>query len=72
MASVPMNYEINVAKKENKDDQYGRHFCKIQIPEVLEENAEEKLEFIRKVFGDDFHVSMTRWDCLGKVKENWR
>ena len=71
MASVPYNYEINVAKRSSKDDLYGIYFCKIEIPETFEKDAEKKLEFLRNLFGEDFHLSMTYWKCSGTMKKEW-
>lgn len=71
MASIASNYEINVAKKRRLDDPYGVHFCKIQLSESFEDNAEEKLKFLRELFGDEYHVSMTYWKCSGIVKKDW-
>ena len=71
MASVPNNYEINVAKKRNSEDQYGIHFCKIQLSTNFEERAEEKLKFFRELFGNDYIVTMTHWKCYGETKEGW-
>ncbi|MCR5453165.1 MAG: hypothetical protein K6F00_11115 [Lachnospiraceae bacterium] len=65
MASIPSNYEINVAKKRNKDDEYGIHYCRIELSDTFRENAEEKLKFIREKFGDEFNVTMTYWECCG-------
>ena len=71
MASISDNYEINVALKENVDDKYGRHWCRIELPDSFESTAENKLEFIREIFGDRFHVSMRKWECRGRAKEEW-
>ena len=72
MVSIPDNYEINVARKRRPDDEYGIHFCKIQLSnEWNDEKAEEKLKFFRELFGEDYNVSMTLWECRGKVKEGW-
>ena len=73
MASITDNYEINVAKRKNPDDQYGIHFCKIQLSSTIynEERAEEKLNFFRELFGDEYHISMTHWKCRGEVKKEW-
>ena len=71
MASISDNYEINVAKKRNPEDKYGIHFCRIEISDPLEDIAEEKLEFFRKLFGDEYNVSMTHWECRGKIKKGW-
>ncbi len=51
MAKVPNNYEITVGKKKNKNDEYGVHFCRIELPDHNEDSAEEKLEYLRKIFG---------------------
>ena len=71
MASIPDNYEINVAKKEKPDDNYGRHFCKIQLSESFDESAEEKLNFFRNLLGDEYNVTMTHWQCRGYSRKNW-
>ena len=72
MASIPDNYEIIVAKKRNSDDEYGIHFCKIQLSETFPVAAEEKLNFFRNLFGDGYHVSMTHWVCRGEAKSEWK
>lgn len=71
MASINSDYEINVAKKRNPDDKYGVYFCKIEIPAVFASEAEESLQFFRKLFGDEYHVSMTHWKCHGEQKKGW-
>lgn len=72
MASITDNYEINVAKKRKPEDQYGIHFCKIELPgSDYEKDAEEKLQFFRELFGDEYHISMTHWKCHGQHKEGW-
>lgn len=72
MASISDNYEINVAKKRNPDDKYGTHFCKIELPGWDNEaQTEEKLQYLRKIFGDEYHVSMTYWKCRGEQKKGW-
>ncbi len=72
MASVPDNYEINVAKKKNPKDQYGSHFCRIQIDNARnDEMAEEQLQFFRELFGKGYNVNMTHWVCRGENKEEW-
>lgn len=71
MANIADDYEINVAKKRNPDDKYGFHFCKIELPTVFESEAEERLQFFRKLFGDEYHVSMVYWKCRGEQKKGW-
>ena len=74
MASIPDNYEINVAKKQNPEDKYGIHFCKIQLSSDVwnNEKAEEQLRFFRELFGDEYNMTMVHWECRGKAKEEWR
>ena len=69
--SIPDNYEINIAKKRNPEDQYGVHWCKVQLSDSFEEQAEEKLKFLRELFGEEYHISMTKWECRGKHKDEW-
>ena len=73
MASIPSNYEINVAKKLNPDDKYGIDLCKIQLPGDIwnDKLAEEQLKFFRELFGEEYHLSMTHWECIGKHQEEW-
>jgi len=72
MASIPDNYEINVAKKNNPENQYGTHFCRIQIDNAWnDEMAEEQLRFFRNLFGEGYNVTMTHWICRGKNKGGW-
>ena len=74
MASIADNYEINVAKKRHPDDEYGIHFCKIELPMgiTFPLEAEEKLNFFRELFGNEYHISMTHWTCRGEIKEEWK
>lgn len=69
--SIPDNYEINIAKKRNPEDQYGVHWCKVQLSDSFEEQAEEKLKFLRELFGEEYNISMTKWECRGKHKDEW-
>jgi len=71
MSSVVDNYEINVAKKKAPDDKYGKHWCRIQLDTFLEKEAEEKLAFLRELFGDNFNVTMIHWVCRGEKKGEW-
>ena len=70
----PDNYVINVAKKRNPEDEYGIHFCNIQLSSNVlnDDKAEEQLWFFRELFGDEYHISMTHWTCRGEVKEEWK
>lgn len=64
-------YYINVAKKKNPEDKYGVHFLRIELPEHFEEDAVEKLKFVRELFGDDFHVELTYMDVCYIRKKEW-
>ncbi len=74
MASILDNYEINVAKKQNPEDRYGIHFCRIQLSYDVwnNEKAEEQLQFFRELFDDEYNISMTHWICQGEEKEEWK
>lgn len=74
MASIPSNYEINVAKKRNPEDKYGIHKCKIELSSDVftDERAEKELHFFRELFGDEYNVSLTHWKCYGETKEGWQ
>ena len=63
--SIPDNYEINVAIG-------NKHYCKIQLPDSFEEDAKEKLDTLRAMFGDHYSLSMTKWECRGKTKDEWK
>ena len=65
MARVANNYEINVAKKSFPSDEYGIHYCCIEIPETGVREARQKLAEIREIFGKEYNVNMTYWDCRG-------
>lgn len=71
MASIVDNYEINVAKKRNPNDEYGDHFCRIQLSEAIEAEAEKKLKFFRELFGDEYNVTMVHWVYRGEHKPSW-
>ena len=72
MASIPDNYEINVAKKLRLEDQFGKHFCKIQTDNAWnDEMAEKYLQFFRELFGEEDDVTMTHWICRGEHKDGW-
>ena len=61
--SITDNYEINVAKD-------GKHYCKIELPDRLEELAMKKFIELKKLFGDNYDLSMTYWECRGyDIKE---
>ena len=72
MNRTPDNYEINIAKKKTPEDKYGVHWCKIELPDNSSESAEEKLEYLRKLFGDEFNITMKHWVCRGYSKDEWK
>lgn len=65
MAAIPDNFEINVAKD-------GRHYCKIELPVAFKEQAMDKLAELRSIFGDEYHLSMTKWICYGVTEDEWK
>lgn len=71
MSSVPNNYEINIAKRTKLYPQ-GEHWGRLQIPEWRKEDAEAKLHFLRELFGDEYHISMTYWNCSGHCEDDWK
>ena len=71
MANIPNNYEINIAKKRKPSDQYGEHWCRVELPDSFPGQAEEKLKFLRELFGEDYHISMTYWVCSGRREDSW-
>ena len=71
MASIANNYEINVSRKRSPNDEYGEHWCRIELPDSFEGQAEDKLKFLRDLFGEDFRVTMHYWKCYGINKEGW-
>ncbi len=52
-------YKINVAIA-------GRHFCQINIPETIPEQAIAKAQEIKKIFGAAYEVTMSCWNDIGK------
>ena len=65
MASICNNYEINIAKD-------GKHWGKVELPDVFPGQAEEKLKFLRELFGKDYHISMIYWVCDGRREDSWK
>ena len=59
------SYEINVAKKRTPDDEYGLHYCKIELPETSPSEAGKKFTEIAEMFGSSYNVTMTHWECRG-------
>lgn len=71
MASIPDNYEINVAKKV-KDYHHAIHFCRIELPSYSEEDAVSKLNTLRQLFGNEYILTMTHWICRGEHRNEWK
>lgn len=57
-------YEINIAKG-------GKHWGTVIVPYYPESAAVEKLQYLRDLFGDEFEITMTRWESHGIVKPEW-
>lgn len=60
---------VNVAKN-------GRHFCRIELPETIEEEAKAKARLLREMFTEHMEgdvtkveVTMTRWNDVGTETE---
>lgn len=68
MSSVPDNYEINVAKKRASDGRF-EHYARIQLPDIFEEQALDKLFFLRELFGSEYKLDLTHWVCRGEMYE---
>ena len=59
------HYEINIAKG-------GKHWGTVIISDYYPESAAvEKLQYLRGLFGDEFKITMTRWESRGIVKSEW-
>lgn len=58
------HYEINIAKE-------GKHWGTVIVPSYPESAAVEKLHYLRNLFGDEFKISMTRWESRGIHKAEW-
>ncbi len=71
MSSVPNNYEIRIAKRTERYPN-GEHWGTLNIPETYKEKAEEKLNFLRELFGDEYYISMIHWECYGYCYNNWK
>lgn len=72
MASIPSNFEINIAQADPKHRQFGtnkplyRHHAKLELGQMLEANALLKLADTRTRYpAPDFNVTMTHWVCRG-------
>lgn len=67
-------YEINVAKKQHPEDEYGAHFCRIALRQDVykDEEAEKYLNFFRELFGDQYHVSMVHCEHTETYKKEWK
>lgn len=65
MASIPSNYEINVAKKAH-GCAYGRHYCRIELGQMLPDEAKAKFRELSELFGEEYNLSLTYWKCYGE------
>ena len=57
-------YEINISKE-------GKHWGTVIVPYYSESAAVEKLQYLRSIFGDEFKITMTRWESRGIHKPEW-
>ena len=58
------HYEINIAKE-------GKHWGTVIVPFYPESAAVEKLHYLRNLFGDEFKITMVRWESRGIHKVEW-
>lgn len=58
------HYEINISRG-------GKHWGMVIVPPYPESAAVEKLQYLRGLFGDEFKITMTRWESRGIVKPEW-
>lgn len=63
---IPSNYEINVATPSDRNAKYGRHYCLIELGEVLPDEAIEKFRFIKGIFPDDWNITLHEITCYGR------
>ena len=70
---IPSNYEINVAKLQKKPlDPVLRyyHYCRIELGDIGELEATDKLHQLRNFFPECFKLTLSRVECGGKeIKE---
>lgn len=62
-------YEINVAKIRKPSDAYGtygKHYCRIELPDTSEAAALAKLNELREMFGNGYELTLTHWVCRGE------
>lgn len=73
MASIPSNYELNVARAEgrnwnNSGPKYV-HFCRIELGTGMPEQMEAKAAAIAARFpSPEFQCTLTYWECIGQRK----
>jgi len=60
---VPCNYEINVATQPEKNAEYGRHYCRIELGQCSYEEAKEKFNMFNKKLGDEFRLTLIKVTC---------
>ena len=60
---IPCNYEINVATKPEKNAEYGRHYCRIELGQCTEKEARAKLNKLNEKLGDEFNLKLIKVMC---------
>ena len=66
---IPNNYEINVARK-TPQYMHGKHYCNIELGDILEENAIEIYKELCEIFPDDFLLDLHKVTCYGTLIRN--
>lgn len=64
MDNMVDHYEINI-------DKGNKHWGTVIVPYYPESAAVEKLQYLRGLFGDEFKITMTRWESRGTHKPEW-
>ena len=63
---IPSNYEINVAYCVGNS---CVHFCKIELGQTLPELAKQKFHELRRIFPEDYKLTLEQIECYGKPIE---
>ena len=69
---IQSNYEINVARLFKKPlDREPRyyHYCKIELGNVMPDDASKKLQELKELFSGDYKLTMYKVDCYAKEIE---
>ena len=66
MASIPNNFEINVAKDTHNDGVRYVHYCRIELPDTLSTLAMKKFKEVVDLFGEGYKLTLTYNECHGE------